>query len=1145
MKAKQALLRVAVMACTFGAITSCAQDDAGIHSPGAELAEKFQNPPEETKPWCYWYWLNSDITKDGISKDLEAMAEVGIKRAMIGNIEGGGTVKMFSPEWYDAVHHAFKEANRVGVELMMFNGPGWSQSGGPWIKPEQSMRRVSWNEFDAHGGTFSRKIRPDNIDNSQDIAVLAVPKIDAVSIIGEKRTGNELSELSLNEAFWIWYPSSDAAVSAPAGVCYFKRKINVDTTDLSSAKITLSADNSYVLAINGKEVLKDGNWQTFESASIKKYLKSGENTITLAVTNSDVSPAGLIAALELKDKAGKVRRFFTDESWLASMNDSEWVTAGILGRMGMAPWDLSSSEKHSGLQYFGHTKPFAARALVIYGKAKSKLYALKGGNRELIADIETGESNPMTDFWPDGIETFSFKEVTAKEFELVPDPDCRVVLTSEPMVAQVIEKQMGRMHPTPSPVWESYIFPDTVEPDDVSTVIRKENIIDLTDKLDSGGVLTCTLPNGNWRIIYFGMVTTGVKNSPAPPEATGLECDKMSRKHTEYHFNSMFTKLLENMSEEEKATFKGITIDSYEKGSQNWTDGFAEEFARRNGYNPISLLPVMTGRVVDSAETSDKFLWDLRRTAAEMIAENYVGGLRDIAHEHGMSLWLENYGHWGFPAEFLSYGGQSDEIGGEFWSTGNLGTIECRAASSAAHIYGKRRVYAEAFTSSLDLGHHPYTFKARGEELFCEGINHFVLHVYAHQPRDGMPGKNPWFGTAFHRNTPWFNQSRDWVKYLQRCHYMLQQGDPVADVAVYIGDFAPQMTGPANPLPPGYDYDYIGSDAILRTLHVVDGEWVVYDEHNPKRIAARYKLLAMPDVQYIRPQVLKRLEALMKQGGKIINSVPVTAEALQKAGILPVVSDTSCSIRWKARQLEDGMMFFLSNFQKPGIFETALRVTGKAPELFNPVSGQITKLARYKGEKNVTRISIDVKDTSDSFFIIFRNKQSKSSVVDVTTETGSVSPADLDLFFDQNNMLTAETPKSGIYNIVMSDGAKRTLVIEQDAQIFAIESPWQVERKDEKGYSALHETTFVLPVAFGKGQRIVLDLGSVSIMAKVTLNGNAFDTLWMPPFTLDVTDAIKSGTNKLQVLVTSTSKGQPALGKVVRLMTRTRKIVGD
>jgi hypothetical protein len=406
-----------------------------------------------------------------------------------------------------------------------------------------------------------------------------------------------------------------------------------------------------------------------------------------------------------------------------------------------------------------------------------------------------------------------------------------------------------------------------------------------------------------------------------------------------------------------------------------------------------------------------------------------------------------------------------------------------------------------------------------------------------------VPGKNPWFGTAFHRNTPWFMQSRDWVKYLQRCHYMLQQGNPVADVAVYIGDFAPQMTGPKNPVPAGYDYDYMGSDAILRTLDVADGKWVVYDENDPKRIAASYQLLAMPKVKYIRPKVLKRLDELKAKGGKIVNSVPVTAQTLQSAGITPIVSDTTWAIRWKARRLDDGMMFFLSNFRGTGTFEATLRVAGKVPELFNPVTGRITKLARYHSVKNGTRIAIDIHDKSDSCFIVFLDNASQPSVQDVVSAAKPVSPADLDLLYDQDNKLTAETPKAGDYTLTMSDGTKRTLAIEQDSQTFAIEGPWQSLTQDKKGYSVLKETTFDLTAKFGKGQRVVLDLGKVEIMATVTLNGKSFDTLWMPPFVLDVTDAVKSGKNTLKILVTSTSKGQPTLGDLVKLRTVTRKTI--
>jgi len=1106
---------------------------------GDELAKNFQNPPDSMKPYCYWYWLKGDISKDGITKDLESMAKVGIQRAMIGNIEGGGPVKMFSPQWYDLTRHAMSEAARVGVDILMFNGPGWSQSGGPWIKPEQSMRRIAWNEIPAKGGRFSQNVRPDLKPLIQDVAVLAVPKKKTVSLNGSLPP--ELDPgLSLAAAMWIWHPSEEGAKGAAAGTKYFRRVIETDPAGLRTAEMILTADNSYVLWVNGKEVNKGSDWKNPATVSIKDWLKTGKNVIAIAVSNSEAGSAGLIASMKLTGQDGKYQVVNTDGAWMAGESEAEgwrefvenpagWQTARVMGPGSMLPWGLSVGGSQKVLR-FSHSQPFTARALSVKGNIGARLYALKNGKREVVAEVHSAGKNGQTDFLPDGERVFSFKEVVAQVFELEPCnlPPGAVELTSEPRVAQVIEKQMGRMHPTPSPTWESYQFKDSVEPDDASTIIKLSEILDLTGKLGTDGILTCELPAGEWTVIYFGMVTTGKRNAPAPAEGTGLEVDKMSKKLIEYHFDSMFGKLLSELTPQEKKAFKGVTIDSYEVGAQNWTDGFEKDFKQRAGYDPIRFLPVMTGRVIDSAKASDQYLWDLRRIVADMIAENYVGGLTEVARKHGLTTWCENYGHWGFPGEFLIYGRYSDEIGGEFWSNQNLGTIECRAASSAAHVYGKRRVYAEAFTSSLNLGHHPYNIKRRGEEFFCEGINHLVLCLVTHQPRDGVPGTNPWYGTAFHRNTPWFNECREWVRYLQRVHFMLQQGSPVADVAVYIGDFAPQMTGPANPVPAGYDYDYIGSDAIVSNVGVVDGKWVVYDEKKRRKIAATYDLLTLPNAGYVRPQVLKRLDELKKAGGRV--SEGGAGQVLQQAGIAPLVSEATCGVRWKARKLDDGMFFFLSNFGAVGKFEVKLRETGKVPELFNPVTGEVRKLARYKAEKDGTRICIQVNDLSDSCFVVFREASKAPSVIKAELDGKEVGPGDLALSYDARNRLAAESRVKGTYTLTMSDGSAKSITIDQDSATLPITGEWTTTNKDEKGYSVYKEITFSAPDGFGKGQKIELDLGKVDVMAKVTLNGKDFDTLWMPPFVLDVTGALKSGENKLKVLVTSTAQGKPALG---------------
>jgi hypothetical protein len=183
---------------------------------------------------------------------------------------------------------------------------------------------------------------------------------------------------------------------------------------------------------------------------------------------------------------------------------------------------------------------------------------------------------------------------------------------------------------------------------------------------------------------------------------------------------STFRLVCSNMGGHPVAGFPEIIIaDSYEMGSQNWTDGFEQRFEAEFGYNPVKYLPVLSGRMVSSVEESDRFLWDLRRVVSDDVAYEYVGRLKQVQNEHNLKLWLECYGHWGFPSGFLMYGGQSDLVGGEFWIEGTLGNTECKSASSAAHMYGKPVISAEAFTvSGLAYSRHPATLKARGDGAF-------------------------------------------------------------------------------------------------------------------------------------------------------------------------------------------------------------------------------------------------------------------------------------------------------------------------------------------------------------------------------------------------------------------------------------------
>ena len=214
--------------------------------------------------------------------------------------------------------------------------------------------------------------------------------------------------------------------------------------------------------------------------------------------------------------------------------------------------------------------------------------------------------------------------------------------------------------------------------------------------------------------------------------ATGLEVDKMNKDYLQGHFDGYIGEIMKRVPAADRKTFKIVVEDSYETGGQNWTDQQVTKFKTAYGYDPTPYLPVMYGSVVGSAAMSNRFLWDLRRFIADRVSFDYVGGLRDISHRHGLTTWLENYGHWGFPGEFLQYGGQSDEIGGEFWSEGDFGQYrKPRSFFIGPYLWKKQKYPPESFTcGGAAYSRYPAKMKQRGDRFFTEGINNTLLHVY-------------------------------------------------------------------------------------------------------------------------------------------------------------------------------------------------------------------------------------------------------------------------------------------------------------------------------------------------------------------------------------------------------------------------------
>ena len=273
--------------------------------------------------------------------------------------------------------------------------------------------------------------------------------------------------------------------------------------------------------------------------------------------------------------------------------------------------------------------------------------------------------------------------------------------------------------------------------------VARDRVVELPARLDGAGRLEWDVPAGNWTIMRLGHTPTGKDNHPAPEAGRGLECDKLSRKAAEAMFDGLMGKLVADSKPLVGKSLVATHIDSWEVGSQNWTPLFREEFQKRRGYDLLPYLPVMTGRVVESMEVSERFLWDLRQTISELVLENYAGYFRELAHRHGLRLSIEAYTTC--PVDEMAYAGRADEPMGEFWSWAKYGAaFSCTEMTGAAHVYGKRIVGAEAFTATDQekwLG-HPGDIKELGDWAFCEGINRFVFHRYALQPwkRGGPAG---------------------------------------------------------------------------------------------------------------------------------------------------------------------------------------------------------------------------------------------------------------------------------------------------------------------------------------------------------------------------------------------------------------------
>ncbi|MBU6411697.1 MAG: glycosyl hydrolase, partial [Verrucomicrobia bacterium] len=429
--------------------------------------------------------------------------------------------------------------------------------------------------------------------------------------------------------------------------------------------------------------------------------------------------------------------------------------------------------------------------------------------------------------------------------------------------------------------------PAQFPPAPLAECIASNRILDLTGKLSPDGRLEWSVPSGRWTILRFGRRSTGQVTRPAPLPGLGFECDKFDAAALDAHFNAYVGRILAAPGPR-RHPGRGITtlhFDSWEMSSQNWTKNFREAFEKRRGYDPLRFLPVLTGRIVEGPEASERFLWDLRRTAQELVVKNCAQRLRKLAHRHGLVLSMEPYDM--NPAGDLALGSAADVPMGEFWAQdhGFHTEYSCLEAVSLGHTLDRRIIGAESFTAAPgeDWRLCPGTIKAQADWAFCAGINRLVIHRYAAQPwLDRRPGMTMGpYGVHWERTQTWWSMVPAFHRYLARCQMMLRRGLPVADILYLDAEGAPDVfRPPASALLPGlpdrrgYNFDGCGTDTLVSKA-AVRNDRIVFPG------GMSYRVLVLPELQTMTPRLLRKIRNLVRAGATVIGAPPQESPSLQ------------------------------------------------------------------------------------------------------------------------------------------------------------------------------------------------------------------------------------------------------------------------
>ena len=1090
---------VCILACSgFLLLASLASPQTTTGS----LEAGFKNPPDSAKPRVWWHWMNGNVTKEGITADTEWMKRTGVAGMQMfdGNL---GTPQFvdkrlvwMTPEWKDAFRHAGAEADRLGLEMSMAASGGWSETAGPWVKPEQAMKKIVWSETEVTG-----------------------PKKFAGALPRPPTVNGRFQNMPLPPDFD--FPSNDDLPGAK-----------------HQAKQAPAAPDP-----------------TYYADTVVLAYKIPEDEVRMA----DVRPKVTASV---------------------SGVDLSALTDGDVSRNISLPYESDGGP--SWIQ-FEFAQPFRAQAFTISAGVASAFGgpSIPNGEVQVSQDGKTwmtlvdlpGPGHAFSGF---PLRTFSFSPVTGRFYRVVlhagPLSRFAAMLGLPPARAFQVAEIEFHGAPQVNRWQEKAAFTNMLEYGDTvatpplaqSEVVPVDGVVDLTSNMGKDGTLNWDVPPGKWTILRMGYSLTGEKNHPASPEATGYEVDKLSRKHVQDYVKTYVDMISGALGSYFGKSFRYFLMDSWEASDQNWTENMISEFRDRRGYDPTPYLPVLTGRVIGSADISDRFLWDFRRTIADLLADNHYKVATEYFRTVGVGLYAEAMGV-GLPTvgDGLLNKGQVTIPMGEFWVPlpGQNDTPEhpadLREAASAAHIYGKGIAAAESFTTMPFVpmwGESPFYLKPIGDRALALGINRIVFHESAAQPfvdDQHKPGMTlGFFGQNYTRNVTWAEQAVAWNQYLARSSFLLQQGLYVGDLAYYYGEGAPitvpfwKEIRPA--VPDGYSCDWVNTDVLLTRMSVQDGRLTLPD-------GMSYKTLVLPeDVTHLSLPVVEKIRDLVAAGALVVAPRPETSPSLTgqpgadheirfiandvwgpidgksvtehvygKGRVywgVPVAQvlmtektapdfdynrpAIDSELVWIHRHTDDADIYFVANERdRAEDFDTSYRVEGRNVELWHPDTGEIEPAAYLTGSGR-THVPLHL-DPFGSIFVVFREKATSPS----RTLPRSVS---MEL-----------TTVNGPWEVRFPPNWGAPPSIKLDSLISWTNSA-DSGVKYFSGTATYRKDVQALPEWFQSSGKVFLDLGKVKDIAEVVVNGHRVDQiLWKPPYAVDVTSALKPGTNHLEIKVTN------------------------